>query len=402
MAWSETPNGVDPWQTWARILDPIKECATLPEPDECCVSPCGPPWIVEKDCLLWYEDRFVRFPLRREKQTAELALAAVLREYIEFRITYQHELCLVGKQQGPLLYTVTLLPGEKSKLYHSDRYRRITSQEQRFSVQTTFTQFLSTVHESRVTDKLDALSEALSTSKSGSSGSSGGGFFGGLFGFGGSSSDSSQSSVTDHNLVQVGRVSSAFFQSVSQASSLTRAERSLVVSAYEDKESLDVTVREISNENSCRAVTYFVRQVVDAYLLSTVVYDISYRIIAPGVPSLWHSVNDLGWLPSVIAAEIEALLKLLPKVGDATDEQKPFTLPTDGAVYDAELAHCGSCEPEREALLLIAIEKAKYESRKLGIEAELLETEIERRRALIAKGDLGPFEPALATRPPSA
>ena len=39
------------------------------------------------------------------------------RAYIEFRITYAHKLCLLGKQHGPLLYTVTLLPGEKVTLY---------------------------------------------------------------------------------------------------------------------------------------------------------------------------------------------------------------------------------------------------------------------------------------------
>jgi len=400
MAWSETPNGQEPWQSWARILDPIVECATVPECEECCVSPCDPPWLVKEDCLMWYEDRFIRFPLGRSDKKEEFTHASALREYIEFRITYQHKLCLIGKQQGPLLYTVTLLPGEKVKLFHSDRYRKITSEQQRFSVQTTFTQFLSTVHEARVTNTLDALSETLSNSKSGSSSSSGGGFFGGLFGFGGSSSDSSQSSVTDHNLVQVGQVSSSFFKSVSQASLLTRAERSLVISTYEDKESLDVTAREIRNDNNCRAVTYFVRQVMDAYIMSTVVYDISYRIIAPGVPPLWHSINDLGWLPGSIAAEIKKMLTLLPKVDDITDKPRPFTLPTDGAVYDAELAHCCSCEPEREALLLIAIEKAKIESRKLGIEAELLELEVERRKALIAKGDLNPFEPSQATTTP--
>ena len=181
MGWSETPNGQEPWQTWARILDPISECATLPEPEDCCVSPCDPPWLVKEDCLVWYEDRFIRFPLVKGNQTGEFTHVPTLREYIEFRITYQHKLCLIGKQHGPLLYTVTLLPGEKVKLFHSDRYRKITSEQQRFSIQTTFTQFLSIVHEARVTNKLDMLNETLSSSKSGSSGSSGGGFFFGLF-----------------------------------------------------------------------------------------------------------------------------------------------------------------------------------------------------------------------------
>ena len=131
---------------------------------------------------------------------------------------------------------------------------------------------------------------------------------------------------------------------------------------------------------------------MDAYIMSTVVYNISYRIIAPGVPPLWHSIKDLGWLPGAIATEIKNLLTLLPMVGDVTDKPMPFTLATDGAVYDAELAHCCSCEPEREALLLIAVEKARNESRKLCIEAELLEMEVQRRKALIAKGDLSSFD----------
>lgn len=401
MAWSETPDGQEPWQTWARVIDPISVCATLPEPEDCCVSPCDPPWLVKEDCLVWYEDKFTRFPLEKARQPGEFTNVSTLREYIEFRITYQHKLCLIGKQHGPLLYTVTLLPGETVKLYHSDRYRRITSEQDRYSVQTTFMQFLSTIHQARVTDTFNLLIDTLASVKTGTSASVGGGL-GSLLGFP-SGSASVETSVTSQTMLQVGRVSDQFNQSVTQASQMTHAERSVVVSTYEDKETADITSRTLSNENACRAVTYFVRKVMDAYIMNTVVYDISYRIIAPGVPPLWHSINDLGWLPGAIAAEIKSLLTLLPKVGDVTDKAKPFTLPTDGAVYDAELAHCCSCEPEREALLLIGIEKAKNELRKLSIEAELLEMEVQRRKALIAKGDLNPFEPvpAPATPPPA-
>jgi thermitase len=175
-----------------------------------------------------------------------------------------------------------------------------------------------------------------------------------------------------------------------------------VVSSYEDKESLDVTARVIQNLNECRAVTYFVRNVVELYAFSTTVFDISYRVIAPNVPADWHSINDLGWLPPQIQAEIKNAVKLLPKVGEVVENPRPISLPTDGAVYDAELAHCGSCEPTREAAIEIRLEKEKAEALKACFEAQLLELELQRRRMLLQKGDLTPFAapPAPAPLPP--
>jgi subtilisin family serine protease len=362
-------------------------CVELPTPDPCCVSPCDPPWRPDEDCLVWYETRFFRVPIGREGQ----GVAAVfLREYIEFRITYAHRLCLLGKQHGGLLYTVTLLPGEKVTLYHSDRFRRITSDQERFSVQTTFSQFLSIIHQARVTNTLDVLSEKLASVKSGSSVSVGGGL-GSLFGLP-SGSASNQISVTDHNLVQVGAVSDQFSQSVLQASQATHAERSLVVSTYEDKENLDVTSRTIQNLNECRAVTYFVRKVVELYAFSTVVSEISYRVIGPNVPPDWHSINDLGWLPAQIQAQVKNSLKLLPRVGDVVEHPRPISLPTDGSVYDPELAHCGSCEPERSASIAIRLEKERTEALKACFEAQAMELELQRRRMLLQKGELAAFE----------
>jgi len=64
-------------------------------------------------------------------------------------------------------------------------------------------------------------------------------------------------------------------------------------------------------------------------------------------------------------------------------------------VYDPELAHCSSCDPEREAALSIKLEREKAEALKACREAQLLEVELERRRLLLGRGDLGPFvEPA--------
>lgn len=389
--------------TACRCLEPCHdgahgECGVcLPHPDDCCESPCDPPWRTDENCISWYEEKFFRVPLGREPAgVASIAAAAHQQPLIEFRITYEHRLCLLGKQHGPLIYTTTLLPGETVRLYHSDRYRRVTSIQQRYSVQTTFLQFLQIVHNSRVSNSLDALNERLAQASSSSSSSSGGGFFLGLFGWGGTGSDKSSSSTTSHSEIDVHFASEQFNQSVVQSSLLTHAERSIVISTYEDHETQNVTVRTLFNANECRAVTYFVRQIMELYSVSTRVSDISYRIVIPSLPNEWHSIDDLGWLPDIIRDQVKKVLELLPKIGAVIVRPKPISLPTDGVVYDPELAHCCSCEPERAAAIQIRLEKEKAEAKKLCLEAKELELEIRRREMLLAKGELGVFNPVSA------
>jgi len=378
-------------QPIAKSLGPCS--VDLPVPDDCCVSPCEPPWIPEKQCIVWYESKFFQVPIAVDQRKFEgvAATFAAARSHIEFRINYEHRLCLLGKQHGPLIFTVTLLPGEKVTLYHSERYRQITSVQDRYSVQTTFMQFLSTIHQARVTDTLNVLVDTLASVKTGASASAGGGLLGSLLGTP-KGSASVDASFTDHNVLQIGHVADQFNQSVTQASQLTQAERSVVVSTYEDKETADITSRIIQNDNACRAVTYFVRKIVELYAVSTIVSDISYRIIAPNVPSDWHPIGDLGWLPAAIQTQIKTLLKLLPKVGDVIEAPMPISLPTDGTVYDPELAHCCSCEPQREAAMQIQLEKQKAEAWKACLDAQMLELELKRRSMLLDKGQLAPFE----------
>lgn len=292
------------------------------------------------------------------------------------------------------------MAGAQLHLYHSDRYRRITSEQDRFSVQTTFMQYVSAVHEARVTNTLDALSDVLVNVKTSSSVSAGGGLAG-LLGLP-SGSASTQVAVTDHNMIRVGMVADSFDQSVRQSSLLVHAERSVVVSNYEDKEAINVTSRIIQNDNECRAVTYFIRKVVELYAISTRVSDISYRIVAAQVPPEWHSIDDLDWLPVPVRDEVKRTLRLLPRVGEVTEKPKPISLPTDGTVYDPELAHCCSCEPQREAAISIRLEKQKAEALKACLETQKLQMEIERMRLLLQKGELGPFDAVGAGAPAPA
>jgi thermitase len=351
--------------------------------DACCVSPCDPPWLPDDQCFITYDSRLFRRPIDTEQ-----APPAVLdrgRPLFEFRITFEHRICRRGKQQGPLVYTVTLLPGERVNLYQSDRYRRITSEQDRFSVATTFMQFTSAIHQARATGSFQSVTDHLSSVKTGGSASFGGGLAG-LFGAP-SGTVSTSSSSTDHNQVSVGFVSDQFNQSVSQASLLTHAERSVVVSTFEDTETANVTVRTISNENECRAVTYFVRQVVELFSVSTAVYDITYRVIAAGVPAEWHSLDDVEGLPDGAVKALKRARELLPRLGDTAERPRLVSIPTDGTVYDPELANCCSCEPER--------------AHRASLRDALLELEIERRKLLLAKGDLSPFEPAPGAAEPA-
>ncbi|HET9345037.1 MAG TPA: hypothetical protein VFO05_04975 [Candidatus Limnocylindrales bacterium] len=346
--------------------------------DACCVSPCDPPWLPEESCLFYYDTRILRRPIDREQVPP--GVMDRLQPSIEFRITYEHRICRKGKQHGPLLYTVTLLPGEKVNLYHSERYRRTTSETERFSVATTFMQFTSAIHQSRVTNSFSALNDALVSVKTGTSVSVGGG----LAGFLGapSGSTSTTANFTNHNQVSVGFASEQFNQSVSQASMLTHAERSVVVSTFEDQETADVTVRTIQNDNACRAVTYFVRQIVELYTVTTIVYEIQFRIVAPGMSAEWQPLDAIAELPPAVQKAVKDEIAQLPKQGESIVRPRPVSIPTDGTVYDPELANCCSCEPQA--------------AHRVELEDQLLALEVERRKLLLAGGTLDPFEPAPA------
>ena len=290
-----------------------------------------------------------------------------------------------------------ILPGEKVTLYHNERYRTITSTQSRFSVQTTFSQFVSVITQAKQTNTLSALNDLLTSGSTSKSSSNSGGIFAGLLGLGGPSANASQTSTSSQTDVALSSVSENFGQTMVQASMLVEAERSLSVSTYTEKDSVDISSRVFSNLNECRAITYFVRRVVELFAFSTMVTGITYRIVSPNVPAGWHAITDLSWLPAAVQNEIKAALLLLPKVGAVVERATPISVPTDGAVYDPELAGCSSCEPQRIAAIELRLEKEKAEALKLCYEAKVLELEYERRRLLLNSGDLSPFKTAPAT-----
>ena len=78
-------------------------------------------------------------------------------------------------------------------------------------------------------------------------------------------------------------------------------------------------------------------------------------------------------------------------VGAAHDPRVEIALPTDGLLYEVELAHWRSCECEHEAKARLELERLQLDNLNLRLEAE-------RRQKRLEAGDLAPFE----TLPPAS
>jgi len=342
--------------------------------------------------MKWY---FADYVMSKEVSIPTGEFKSVVR--IQFEIVYEHCLKYRGRQQGKLLFTTSLIPKEEIRIFQSDRYRKTTSETSRVSVNTSFRQSVSAVFRTYSSGDVKIFSTNIDKIRTDSASAPDllNVLTFGLLGSGPSVSDSVSSSQTQTNIEAV---SGRFSEVLSSASTLVEAERSLVISTFEDKEHVEITSRVLKNNNDCRAITYYIRRVNEVYDLHTTIKSIRYRIydVRQNHFSDWHDISDLNGLSTQLVNFIKSEADKLPKIGSEVKGASCISIPTDGSVYEAELAHCSSCDPEREAQLLIALEKSKNESRKLCMEAELLEMEVQRRKALIAKGDLSSFDAAPA------
>jgi len=380
--------------TTTPTLDPTDGTTpvTLPTLDPCCQSPCDPPWRTGPSCTTFTETKTSTISLTGSPATNDLARATVT-----INVTYTHTLCLIAKQRGGLAYTLTLLPGEKMTLYQSDRYRRTTSDTERYSVQTTFSQFVSSLYQQQNSNDSSALIQVLNSQTQSSSASGGGGINLGIFSLGGSGGSSSSSSGSSAVDLSTQTSASQFFGLAQQASQYTDLQRSLTVSSYEDSQTVSTTQRTLVNNNVCYAVTYFVRKVLDVYVSTTKVTAVTFQVKAGNYVSPVLTPAQIGQLLAKYKAAVTAILQGLPTVGEVIELPTVLTVPTDGVVYDPELAHCCAQDPELDQANRIKLERDQAEAQKLGLEVQLLALEVQRRQALLAAGTLTPFE----TPPPT-
>jgi Subtilase family len=354
-----------------------------------CVSPEPIPWLAYDRVMYFYESRIVADP-RSER--------------LQLRFTYEHSLRLLGRQQGPLVYTLSLLPSEEATIYEYDRFRRVREDSERVSVQSSFRQTVSALNQARTAQSLSTYAESLveARSRADSSVSVGGG----LLGFLGFPSGGEKGSVEGSASSAAGFAASAaserFAQSAIVASQSVEAERSIVVSRFEDSEHREVTSRRLRNDNRCYAVNYMVRRVNEVYEASSRLVAVEWR---RGESSPWQPFDGSSETREA-AKEMGSLARTLPRVGERASDPRTITLPTDGTLYEPELAHCSSCEPAGAAEELAELELTRIESRKRCLEAELLELELERRRSLAAQGTAEPLQLGPWTlesyRPPGA
>ena len=269
----------------------------------------------------------------------------------------------MGRKQGPIVHSLTLLPQEEVKIYEYDRYRHATSTSARFSQRSTFFSYVSRVTESLASVKTDFGTAFSSTASVACS--TGGGIDLGIVSFGGEASSSASVSISNH--LDVDSVFESFRHVAEISSQAVETERSIVVSTFTE------------NANHCRAVTYFIRRVFEVYCLSTRLVGIEVQIGGNWI--------DIKAVPNALH---DAILKQLGPivVGQVSQQSTEIAIPTDGLLFEAELAHCTSCEPELE-------KRIELEVKKLELEVELLERENERRKKRIANGELSEFEQSL-------
>lgn len=350
-----------------------------------CRGPTPVPWITADRCITFYEGRSF--------DSGQLA-----DRRLQIRILYEHRLCLIGRQQGPLLYTTTLLPGEEVKIYEFDRFRRVKSETQRVSVHTSFRQTMSALSQSRRSSSASSYADILSDVRTHADTSVSAG--GGLAGFLGAPEVRGETGIETQTTVASGgsvrTASEQFSQMAMTASQAMEAERSLVVSRFEESEHQNTTARSLKNENHCFAVTYFVRRVNEVYETATRVESVEWRL----GDGPWRSLKDVAGVADGIREQLDALRRQLPRVGEVVTDPRRITLPTDGTLYEAELARCTSCEPVREAEEQVKLEHLRLAARKKCLEVELLAMEVERRRALLDSAQAPllelnpwPFEP---------
>lgn len=358
---------------------------TLPTQDPCCQSPCDPPWQTGPSCITFTETK---------TSVVSLEGKDVARGSVTVNVTYAHRICLIGKQHGGLAFTLTLLPGEKMTLYNSDRYRRTTSDTERYSVQTTFAQFVQALYQQQTSNDSSALVQVLNNQTQSSSASGGGGINLPGFNLGGGASGSSSSSSSSAADLSAQSSASQFLSLAQQAAQYTDLQRSITVSSYEDSDTVSTTQRTLVNNNRCYAVNYFVRKVLDVYSSTTTVTSVTFQVTVGNYVSGVLTPAQIGQVEPAYRAAVEAILKGLPTVGEVIQQPTALSVPTDGVVYDPELAHCCALDPELDQAELIKLEREQAEAQKIGLQVQLMALEVQRRQALLAAGTLTPFEPA--------
>lgn len=144
-------------------------------------------------------------------------------------------------------------------------------------------------------------------------------------------------------------------------------------------------------------MTYFVRKVLDVYVMTTKVTAVTFQVRVGNYLSPVLTPAQIKQVESQYISAVEAILKTLPTVGTVVQQPTQLAVPTDGVVYDPELAHCCARDPQLEQADLIKLEREQAEAQKIGLQVQLMALEVQRRQALLGAATLTPFQPEPTT-----
>src|SRR5580658_10475642 len=325
---------------------------------------------------------------------------------VEVTVCFRLECCSGPLILGDLLYSTTLLPGEKVRLLSTDAEyaaRQFTTSEQSF--------FLSGMADSM--SNLDVLRQGQQESSYQASAASGGHYAGldlGFLDIGGyaaaTSYDASAASAFFSSLSEHAESSSrkvetsvraATSTSVSEVASRTHAE-----GQSEDK--YESASREFCNKNRCHALTYLFYRIEKVQKLRFKLVSIERRVDDPACPTGIHPLSagssagpdqtangGNGPAPQPISAavraaglaQVDADLRaegLLDAAGNCSAEtverlswERTVRLPTPGVMVKGCLDECDSCEPARKREIELELAAKELNNRLLQRKVELLE-----------------------------
>jgi hypothetical protein len=333
---------------------------------------------------------------------------------VEVTVCFRMECCSGPLILGDLLYSTTLLPGEKVRLLTTDRNsrfsfstdaeyaaRQFTTSEQSF--------FLAGMADSM--SNLEVLRQGENESQYAASAASGGQYSGldlGFLDIGGYSSassyDASAASAFFNSLSEHAESSSrkvetsvraATSTSVSEVASRTHA-------AGESDDKYESASREFSNQNRCHALTYLFYRIEKVQKLKFKLVAIERRVDDPACPTGIHPLTPVAGaegpanggngpaaqpIPATVRAaalaQVDADLRaegLLDAAGNCSAEtverlswERTVRLPTPGVMVKCCLDECDSCEPARKREIELELAAKALANRLLERKIQLLE-----------------------------
>ena len=333
---------------------------------------------------------------------------------VEVTVCFRLECCSGPLILGDLLYSTTLLPGEKVRLLTSDRNSRFSfSSDEDYAARqfTTSEQsfFLSGMADSM--SNLDVLRQGEQQSTYRASAATGGHYSGldlGFLDIGGyaaaSSYDASAASAFFSSLSEHAESSSrkvetsvraAASTSVSEVASRTHADG-------ESEDKYESASREFSNPNRCHALTYLFYRIEKVQKVRFKLVAIERRVDDPACPTGIHPLTPVtgaitpanggnGPAPQPIPASVREAARglvdadlraegLLDGAGNCSAEtierlswERTVRLPTPGVMVKGCLDECDSCEPARKREIELELAAKELGNRLLLRKIELLE-----------------------------